>query len=410
MPPIFGVRTVVLSNGERYSLVVDKRSGLPLYSPNLFLTCRVRNTSQSHASIAANAGCLVVLLRFCVESDIDLADRFARCIYLSRHEIDSLRDFCTFNFSKWAGYEEIPIYPLKQLNREKRRVAKTTIYRRLTVIASFLKWYAMQLIPMHQREQDDIKEMVSALLHSRPIPKSRNSGLVDRALSAEQVACLLDVIEPDSLNNPFSLSVRRRNRLMVLLEYELGIRGGELLNIRIEDFDFSNNTLLIVRRADQYDDTRVRQPLVKTQDRQLIVSDWMISEIHNYLITDRNRVPNSKKCAYLFITYKYGPTQGKAFSVTAYTKMWHTIQQHRPLLKDVTAHRLRHTWNYRFSKLMDSEHFDLTESEQEAIRSVLMGWKQGSGTARLYNKRFVEKVAFEAGLKLQKIAMRGVNL
>lgn len=410
MPPIFGVRTVVLSNGERYSLVVDKRSGLPLYSPNLFLTCRVRNTSQSHASIAASAGCLIVLLRFCVESGIDLADRFARCIYLSGHEIDSLRDFCTLNFSKWSYFEETTRYPLKQLFREKRRVAKNTIYRRLTVIANFLKWYAMQLVPMHQREHDDIKGMVSALLYSRPIPKLRNSGLVDKALSAAQIACLLDVIEPESLNNPFSLSVRRRNRLMVLLEYELGIRGGELLNIRVEDFDFSNNTLLIVRRADQHDDTRVRQPLVKTQDRQLIVSDWMISEIHNYLITDRNRISNSKKCAYLFITYKDGPTQGKAFSITAYTKMWHTIQQHRPLLKDVTAHRLRHTWNYRFSKLMDSEHFDLTESEQEAIRSVLMGWKQGSGTARLYNKRFVEKVALEAGLKLQETAMRGVSL
>ena len=132
MTPIFSVRTVILSGGERYSLVVDKRSGLPIYAANLFLTCRIRNTSQSHASIAANAGCLVLLLRFCVESGIDLADRFAKCIYLSRHEIDSLRDFCTFNFSKWAGYDEIAIQPLKQLIREKRRVAKTTIYRRLT--------------------------------------------------------------------------------------------------------------------------------------------------------------------------------------------------------------------------------------------------------------------------------------
>ncbi len=38
---------------------------------------------------------------------------------------------------------------------------------------------------------------------------------------------------------------------MILLLFYLCIRGGELLNIRIQDVDFSTNRISIVRRADE---------------------------------------------------------------------------------------------------------------------------------------------------------------
>jgi len=40
------------------------------------------------------------------------------------------------------------------------------------------------------------------------------------------------------------------------------------------------------------------------------------------------------------------------------------------------------------------------------MRSYLMGWKEGSGTAAHYNKRFVKKKANEAALKLQEGMIR----
>ena len=50
---------------------------------------------------------------------------------------------------------------------------------------------------------------------------------------------------------------------------------------------------------------------------------------------------------------------------------------------------------------MDSMDKPQSEEKQEQIRSYLMGWKQGSGTAMHYNKRFIEDKAQKAALTLQ---------
>lgn len=401
------VRSFVLSTGERYSLVIDQRSGVPIYTPSLYLTCRVRNASKSHAAVAASAGCLVVLLRFCAEFGIDLEERFRAQHYLEEFEVESLRNYCTYNFDRWASYSEVSLEPLKFVIKDRRRVVSTTVHRRLSVAADFLEWLARQHLKPFEREIDKLQKMISFLRHSRPSSKGRNSGLVDRALTDFQRQRLSDVLKVDSPHNPFQPALRKRNRLIVLLEENLGIRGGELLNIRVEDFDFSNNTLVVVRRADQLDDTRQLQPLVKTSDRELPVASWLMGEVHRYILEDRRQVRGAKKCPYLFITHKSGPTQGKALSIAAYKKFWTALQSSDPLLDDVTGHRLRHTWNNDFSELMDSDEYGLTEAEQEAARSRLMGWKEGSGTARTYNKRFVEKQAYQASVLLQTKAWGG---
>lgn len=395
------VRSFVLSTGERYSLVVDRRSGVPIHSPSLYLTCRVRNSSKSHATMAASAGCLVILLRFCADFGIDLEERFRAQHYLEYFEVEAFRDFCTYNFDRWAGYAEVTLEPLKFVVKDKRRVASATLHRRLSVAMDYLEWFAWQHLSHLEHEPYGLQKMRSALLHSRPLTKGRNSGTVDKALSDAEHQHLKEALEINSPKNPFQPEVRSRNRLIVLLEDALGIRGGELLNIRVEDFDFSNNTLVIVRRADQYDDTRRFQPLVKTLDRELPVASWLMGEVHRYILKDRRHVRGANKCPYLFITYKSGPTQGKALSIAGYKKIWKTLQSSGSALEEVTGHRLRHTWNNRFSEMMDSDEYDLTEAEQEAARSRLMGWQEGSGTARRYNKRFIEKQAYKASILLQ---------
>ena len=77
-----------------------------------------------------------------------------------------------------------------------------------------------------------------------------------------------------------------------------------------------------------------------------------------------------------------------------------------PQLHNLTGHRFRHTWNERFSELMDSMDHPATEETQEAIRCNLMGWKSGSGTAATYNQRFIKRKGHEAALMLQKDMVR----
>lgn len=90
-----------------------------------------------------------------------------------------------------------------------------------------------------------------------------------------------------SNKNIYSLRVRKRNELIIILLYSLGLRKGELLNIRVSDIKFEDNMISITRRHDDKYDGRVKQPLVKTLERDLKVSDWIINKIHDYITTDR---------------------------------------------------------------------------------------------------------------------------
>ena len=55
---------------------------------------------------------------------------------------------------------------------------------------------------------------------------------------------------------------------------------------------------------------------------------------------------------------------------------------------------------------MDSMNEPIDEDYQEKVRSYLMGWREGSGTAATYNKRFVRNKANKAAIDLQENMIR----
>lgn len=397
------VRSFVMRSGERFCLLVERQTGVPAFAPNLFLMTQVRNASLSAAALVAYAGHIKVLHDFLAGYHIDIAQRIHNHEFLRDPELDALRDWCAYRFSQRRGVTGPDLTDTPRFDSPPPdRVSKACQYCRLSAAACYLYWLGRQYLDHMREEPLGLEKMAAAIRSHRPRSSMRNKGLVDRAIDETGMIALFSVIDTISTLNPFTQPVRRRNRLMILLEYELGIRAGELLNLRVEDFDFAGNQVRIIRRADQLDDPRTRQPLVKTLDRVLPVSDWLISEVHDYILNDRRALPNARRCPYLFLTYKAGPTLGQPLSIASYNKVWHAIQNAAPELKIVTGHRLRHTWNNRFSESMDASHNDISEARQEAMRSTLQGWKQGSGTAARYNRRFVIKKAHEVSLQLQK--------
>ncbi len=176
---------------------------------------------------------------------------------------------------------------------------------------------------------------------------------------------------------------------------------GELLSIKVKDIDFSNNQIVIARRADEKSDPRVDQPLVKTMDRRIPLKDSLAAEVHNYVMNYRRKELSARKHEYLFVVHKPGPTSGQPVSKATYNKVMTTVKAVSPKLIDFTGHALRHKWNERFSQLMDSMDEPPDEEKQEQLRAWLMGWKQGSGTAAHYNQRYVRSKAESAALLLQ---------
>lgn len=382
-----------MSSGERYCLVIDRITQLPIYHPNLFITTQLRNKSDSFSTMLSAANNIAIFLRFLDDRDINLEERVLCRELFETYELDDLRDYTQRRFSKvahegcYVGNEGV--------------VSSITHYMRLTTIAQYISWYANHLIKQPSTvEARQIKRVETQIKARRPVKKGRNRDQ-DRSLNDDQLEVLFEVIRLESSLNPFSKEVQRRNRLMILILYYLGIRGGELLNLRVSDIDFSKHQLKVVRRADEKNDPRVQEPNAKTLERTTLLGEILSKEIHEYITKDRRKVTNAKRNDFLFITHKEGPTVGQPISKSSYYKVLNIVKTVSPDLYKLTGHKLRHTWNRKFSERMDSMDKPVSEEQQEQYRSYLMGWKQGSGTAMHYNKRFIQEKAQKAALSLQ---------
>lgn len=393
------IQSFVMESGERYCLLVESDLGVPLFYPNLFITTQVRNASLSFASMESALSSISVLLKYCDGRQIDLVERLRSGVFLKLNEVDALADYCQFNLSSKVAANKVT----NLAKARKPRVANETVYRRLSVIAKYLEWLGTLLSVSGAVDQRKLGALVKKIRSRRPVKKGRNQSLVEKGLSDEQVDLLFEVFRPESDLNPFEgESTKVRNRLMFLMLHYLGIRMGELLSIKVKDVDFSNNQIVIARRADEKSDPRVDQPLVKTMDRRIPLKESLVAEIHNYVMNYRRKELSARKHEYLFVVHKPGPTSGQPVSKATYNKVMTTVKALSPKLIDFTGHALRHKWNERFSQLMDSMDESPNEVQQEQLRSWLMGWKQGSGTAAHYNQRYIKNKANEAFLKLQK--------
>ncbi|MCW7547155.1 site-specific integrase [Photorhabdus sp. APURE] len=389
------INTFILNGGERYCLIIDKETGIPLYYPTLYITTQVRNKSDSISTIELIAGAISLLYGFLNDRNIYIEERLHSGENLAIHEIDALRDYCE---KKTRVKKSLP-YTLK----EKRVVNNTTKYFRLTHIANYLGWLGRSLLCMSNHREHDIKELVEKIRARRPrIRRSERLIKKEKSLNDAQIASLLEAVRVGSESNPFKQDVQYRNRLIILMLYLLGIRSGELLNIRISDINFSDSSVAIRRRPDNMADPRVKQPLVKTFERKLPLSQQLAKELRDYITNIRRTFKNARKHEYLFVTHKSGPSQGAPLSSMAYHKAIAAIREVVPELNNLTGHKLRHTWNYEFSKKLDEMSSPLNESEQENLRSSLMGWSKGSGTARLYNARHIQNKAEKVALLLQE--------
>lgn len=386
------INTFIMSSGERFCLVLDKKTGVPLFHPTLYITTQVRNQSDSISTVELVAGAISLFCNFLFDRNIDIEERLRTGNNLAIHEIDALRDYCE---RKVRLRKSLP-YDIQKA----RLVNSATRHFRLTHIASYLSWLGERL----NLKQSNTSEMVERIKQRRPKIKRRSRRYKqDRSLDEKQIASLLEITMPGSTLNPFKNNVQVRNRIIILILYSLGIRSGELLNIRITDINFRDSSLAIRRRADDKADPRIKQPLVKTQERKLSLSAPLVKELHNYITNIRRHFKKSRKHEYLFVTHKSGPTQGMPLSSMAYHKIIDSIRNVAPEVNRLTGHKLRHTWNYEFSRKLDAMPDPISEAEQEEMRSSLMGWTQGSKTAQIYNRRFIENKAQTVALALQEV-------
>lgn len=329
----------VFADGERACILVDLH-GMPLFYPNLFLTTYARNRSLSASSVTNLGGHLCAFLQAMEEARIDLFSRLPLGYVLEPFEVEALRGDLQRPLLMTPQGKGYPTYFC-----QKSYISKEILHARVGATTQYLGYLAKNFL-RNPRDSKELERLYSSLRDIRPLAKKRNTVNRRKGLDRTTALAIVEVMTPGSEYNVWSNdALQVRNRLLLALMYELGIRRGELLNIKLEDIQFGSGLLFIARRADEKTDSRLHQPLTKTNDRELPIKPNTLKEIKRYITEYRRFVSGAKKHSYLFVTHKSGPSEGEPLSISSYNHIIRNLRVAVPPLQEFKGHDLRHYWN-----------------------------------------------------------------
>ncbi len=409
----------IAGNGERLSILFGK-DGMPMLYPNLFVTSIYRNDDQSSSSCKKVLEHISYFYEICKGLKIDIERRCESGGFLSQQEIKKIAYYA--GITKKAAEEKLNVGgKVISINRHKPKLLETarhtirvekeedkvfwqTKYNRLSVFAKFVGWLENYHYP-HSHSKN--KEY---FLNERP---EKNEGLtygeiyeqlLFKSLSKEQRNIFLDRIRPDFPDNPWTnKGIQYRNYALAMTLYVLGIRIGEALNIKLEDFQVKGDKyyVLIKRNAGDLNDPRIKQPKVKTKSRALALSPQLKSILDSYILDHRSHIENAAHCPFLFISHRVRNNETLPLSISGAEKVFREFGDVMGF--NLNPHRLRHTWNDRYSESADKliAEGKTNEEKSEADRCHLMGWAKGSTMSQVYASRHNAKRAMELALHLQ---------
>lgn len=402
-------------SGQRWGVLVDASTGIPLDYENYFITLKHFKQASSINTVKATAYCLRFFADICDFLKIDIEDRFRKGVLLTPSEIEVISYWLSKRtddlYGRISRESESNVIPFTRRRIETKKyvivvdenlVEPETAYNRINLIAEYLEWIAEFFGVANTK---DIAKMKARLIRHLPHVKFKMSNNSESFKSLEQKdkTALLELVEPESKNNPWKdEGVKFRNKLIVHILMYVGCRKGELLSLKATDIDPSVRLLKIIKNPDDKFDSRKNPALAKTLNRDIEINSELHELIQDYILKYRSKIKGSNKSPYLFLSHQRGIQSGKPLSIEAVDKIF--IQISNALGFDCFPHALRHTWNDDFSEKVEEflNSGDMSESQVEDLRSYLMGWKPDSGTARTYTKRYQQKKALKLGLYLQK--------
>ena len=385
-------------SGERAPMLLDE-SGLPLFWPTLWATVRLRNAGLACNSIKNKLNELKTLLPWEQQHGRDLESEFRDGKLLSVADGGAIGGFAAQKRSRadvargaratTARFLEANLSP----GTSPTRVSKQVHYNRLTTIANYVEFVA-QTVTAHRSDRElatAIGHMATSLRERRPGGMgTRDSDDPDRlcpppALVDEFVAVALEG-HPE---NPFrSGSIQRRNELICRLLFETGIRLGELLSLRLDNIQSGHEPAITVRRThDDTHDPRAYQPVAKTKERSIDISDHLAVKIRRYCLEDRARTPGTNRHPYLLVTHRRGRTCGQPLSASSVSnKVFGALRRVRQEFSEIHPHSFRHHDNYRFSKAVD-EHNRKARGEEDPERERILEGREAQMRAHRYGHR-----------------------
>ncbi len=413
------IREVIFSGGERFAFLLQA-DGTPLDEAMLYTTIHVRNRHKAYKTFLSYLRAIDLLYRWAFSRNLDLKAAVENGNQIDLGRID---DFCRAATLPVSVLEEEseriaasvvniprPSADPESARPRRRRPTKAAVSAhhtmvRLHVARDFLSWWTQQELsrrihdPERHSSYQKWREVILAGLNAR-MPRIHRSDLRGHAregLDDAEKAALVANIVPGATDNPFaSPFTQKRNYLIVRLLLTLGMRASELLNLKTTDVNLQARTLLVLRRPDDPDDSRRREPNVKTRGRELELMPELVDLLLEYITRIRNQLKAARKHDFLIVS-----DEGNPLSLSALELVFRTLRTKVDgLPSTLSSHVLRHTWNDAFSALMSRQ--KVPPAREAQLRSYFMGWKPTSGTAMSYTRRFTREKASEISVLMQE--------
>ena len=185
-----------------------------------------------------------------------------------------------------------------------RKLKRNSVSRKLSSLRSFFKYLC-------QKEIVDANpfNLISSPKKEKRLPKFLYNDEVEK------------VFNVPNLNTPLGI----RDRLILELLYDTGIRVSELVNIKINDINKSNKTIKILGKGNK--------------ERIVMYGVYLEDVLDNYLSSRRNNLLNGKKNEYLIINAK-----GENITTRGVRYIIDNIIKKACIKTHATPHTLRHTF------------------------------------------------------------------
>lgn len=143
------------------------------------------------------------------------------------------------------------------------------------------------------------------------------------------------------------LAIRVRNRLIVHLLSHLGMRLGELLELKVSDLQGAS--MFILLQPDVPDDPRKYAPSRMTRARKLPTYPGLQVQWFDYALI-RGKLPGALKHPFLLVNQR----DGSPLSSRAVTRIFSELRQVEGLPSNLTPYHLRRTWKAEICRLAEA--------------------------------------------------------
>ncbi|KYC34616.1 recombinase XerD [Scytonema hofmannii PCC 7110] len=259
--------------------------------------------------------------------------------YLDKYSID-WKEITLEQLSGFINWLRRPEYKPNVIYLE-TKVAK----RRESTINNIIS-AVCQFIDYHQRlnninvdvnitvEKPSAARKYKGLLHH--INKSK--PFEGRYLRSKEPKVFPGCFSKEQIKKIISACKNRRDKLLVCLLYESGIRVGEALGLRHEDFicDGQRNQIKIIARADNHEDANIKNESERIVDIPVSVTKLY----YDYFIYD---YPEDVDCDYVFINlYSSNVEIGTPMTYNGVNSLFRSLES-RTEIEKITPHLFRHT-------------------------------------------------------------------